>query len=225
MSTYDEFQPDENEDELFASSEYYEGHPPVEDFVYGRHARRNIEDDIRDALEIVMTAKGVPMSRSVMVSRDQLQPLLEDAIRNLPTELLEARRALREREALMAEEQRRADNLIELAKTRAAQMIETTEIVRLARVRAQEIVAEAEAKSRKMVTETEDFLDSKLAEYEISIGVVLKAVQRGRSRLRAATLPEPIHGERLDAFFTDPTPAEAPFDYDADEDDRSGAGF
>ena len=207
---------------------YNEPLTAAEEYSFGRHARRSVEDDIADALELVRTAKSVPLSSSAMVSREDLMAILEDARRNLPEEIREARWALREREALMAEEQRKIDNMMEMARAQAAQMVESTEIVRQARLTAQQIVADAEAAARKMVNEHEDFLDMKLADFENSMNFLLKTVQRGRARLASQPLPEPSQPSAIaDQFFATPegNDPSAPFDYDADVADGPSSNF
>jgi hypothetical protein len=200
------------------NDQFYLPDEEVPALAYGRHARRSVEDDLQEAIDLVRTAKSMPLSSSALISREDLLAVLEDAQRNLPEEVREARWALREREALMLEEQRKIDVLMERAQARADALVEQTEIVRQARITAQQIVADAEAASRKMVNEHEDFLDLKLAEFEKTLGFLLTTVQRGRSRLATQTLPEPTHISAMaDQFFAEATPPQAGvFDYDAD---------
>jgi vacuolar-type H+-ATPase subunit H len=216
---YDDFGPESGTDPLTDPlTDFYQA-PVEQDVIYGRHARRSVEDDIAEALEVVRSAKSVPLSASAMVPREDLLAILEDALRNLPDEIREARWALREREALMAEEQRKIDNMIELAQAEALKMVESTEIVRQARLKAQQILADAEGAARKMVNEHEDFLDMKLADFENSMNFLLKTVQRGRARLASQPLPEPTQPSAIaDQFFagSDTQDPSAPFDYDAD---------
>lgn len=212
--------PEDNGDEFYSESPAYYTDEPLEEYQYGRRARRSVEDDIAAAIEAVRTAKSIPLSQSAMIPRDELLATLEDAQRNLPEELLEARRALRDREQLMAEETRRAETMIETARVRAAQLVDGTEIVLQARLTAEKIIADAEARARAMVNQTEDFLDTKLAEYENSIAALMKTVQRGRARLASQQFPEPTNPVAADEFFADqPKPAAAVFDYDEDVED------
>jgi len=225
---YDEFEEDDNAAFFHTTSAPATYEEEAEQTVYGRHARHSVEDDIRDAIDMINRAKQLPMSSSVKIPRDELVLILEDALNHLPPELLEARRALRAREELMAEEIRKAENMLEVAAARAAQLVEQTEIVRQARTEAQAIVAEAKARARQMVNETEDFLDKKLAEYEINVGSILSLVQRARTRLAQTELPMHLNVDVENDFFGDTAAApSAPrvFDAEAEGDDGFSSGF
>ena len=189
---------------------------------YGRRAVRSVEDDIRYAIERANSAKPLPLSNSMKFSREELTELIElltIAAENLPYELAEARRALREREALMAEEQAKAQDIIKRAESYAAQLIEQTEVVRQARLEAQSIINEATVAARKMVTQHEDYLDRKLADFENILSNLLATTQKGRSRLAAEPMPVPTDTAAIaEQFFAgDPvSTTDAPFDYEAE---------
>lgn len=216
MSTFDNFdefaaEPYEDPFTEFVVEGYDDGLP-----VAGRHARRDIEDDLREAIALVQGAKSMPMSASALIPREDLLAILDDALRNVPEEIREARRALREREELMYEEQRKAANLMEQVKVEAARMVEKTEIVRQSRLRAEQIITEAQSEGRKIINQSEDFIDQKLAGFEIVLERLLRTTQSGRERLQSQGMPAAVH-------VPPPAPADAtPFDHEAD--DTSGEG-
>jgi hypothetical protein len=216
MTSFDGYDDDPFGEPLVDENGFY--YEPAESMpTSGRHARNSIEDDLLAAIELVNTSKST-LGRALL-NREEMLVLLEAALANVPEEIREARHALREREALMLEEQRKINVMIELAQRQRDQMVEQTEIVRQARLEAQQIVADAEAAARKMVNEHEDFLDMKLAEFEKSMTFLLSTVQRGRARLATQTLPEPSSAAARGAEFLLDEPSDsAPFDYDADID-------
>ena len=57
---------------------------------------------IRRGIEIVGNAKSVPLSASVMVTKDEILELLEDALEKFPDELRQARWMLKERDEFLA---------------------------------------------------------------------------------------------------------------------------
>jgi methyl-accepting chemotaxis protein len=179
--------------------------------VAGRHARRDIETDLRDLIELIANAKQMPLSNSALVPRDDVLALLEQALHNLPDEIREARWALRDREELMAAEVQKASQLMDQVRAEAARMVDKTEVVRQSRLKAEQIVSEAQAQARQMVNEHEDYLDGKLGSYEIVMERLLKTIRSGRERLNAQSLPSnsleshPVADEFLGA---PPPPAE-----------------
>ena len=66
--------------------------------IAGRHARRDIETDLRDLIELIANAKQMPLSNSALVPRDDVLSLLEQALHSLPDDIREAGWALRDRE-------------------------------------------------------------------------------------------------------------------------------
>ncbi len=98
-----------------------------------------VEDLVRHAIDIVSSAKAMPLSASVLVSREEVVDLLEAALDRLPPELREARWILREQEEFMAERQSEAAQLMEDVRAQAERMVSRTEIVRQANQVAQRI--------------------------------------------------------------------------------------
>jgi hypothetical protein len=74
-------------------------------------------------------------------------------------------------------------------------MVQRTEIVRQAEHRAVRIVEDAEAEARQMRHEAEDYVDQKLAGFEIVLDRTLKTVRAGRERLASVPPPQPQPGE------------------------------
>ena len=144
------------------------------------------ESLLRQAVDMVSTAKPMPLSSSILISRDDLLDLLDSALETLPEELRQARWLLREREEFMAEKQREADAVLDDVKAQAERMVSRTELVRQARSTAAKILEEAEESARRMRHEAEDFCDQKLAGMEIVLGRVLKTVAAGREKLQPA---------------------------------------
>lgn len=165
------------------------------------------EQLLRRLIDIVENARSMPMSSSVMVSRDELLDLLDEAVARLPDELRSARWLLKEREEFMAATRRDADELIAEAKTRVGRMVERTEVVKAADQRARRIVEEAEADSRRLRREAEDFCDQKLASFEVVLERVTRTVAAGRHRLAATVEQSELSPsvERDNGFFDQET--------------------
>ena len=136
---------------------------------------------VRDHIE---TARSVPMSASVMVNRDELVALLEDAVAALPEEIRQARWLLKEREEFLAKARREAEDIIDAGRQQAQRMVEKTEVVREATLHSRRIVDDAEKTSRDLKHEAEDYIDRKLASFEVVLERTMTAVAKGRERLQ-----------------------------------------
>ena len=138
------------------------------------------------AVAVVEGARTMPLSASVLVSREEMLELLQGVLDRLPDELRQARWLLRERDEFIEARRREADTLLEEVRAQAERMVQRTEIVREANKVAQRIVEEAREQSRRLRHEAEDFCDQKLASFEIVLERTLKTVVAGREKLLAA---------------------------------------
>jgi vacuolar-type H+-ATPase subunit H len=144
---------------------------------------------VQRAVDIVGSAKAMPLSASVLVSRDEVLDLLHQALEKLPDELRQARWLLREREEFLAEREREAEALMEDVRAQAERMVSRTEVVRQAKQVAQRILDDANEEARRMRHEAEDYCDQKLAGMEIVLERILRTVQAGRQKLQATAPP------------------------------------
>jgi hypothetical protein len=78
-------------------------------------------------------------------------------------------------------------------------MVQRTEIVRQAEHRAVRLVEDAEAEGRRLRHEAEDYIDQKLAGFEIVLDRTMKTVRSGRERL-AAVPEDPQDDTEQDGF-------------------------
>ena len=166
---------------------------------------------LRRVIEVVSNAKSVPLSSSVMITKDEVLELLEDAVERLPDELRQARWMLKEREEFLNKVAREGDDILEAARVRAERMVERQEIVREARHTAQRLMDEARDEARRLRLEAEDYCDQKLAAFEIVLERTLKTARAGREKLSVTPAP----ADRPEVALTEePAASEAFFDQD-----------
>ena len=154
-----------------------------------------VEDLLEELIEIVTSAKSMPLSSSAIITRDEVLDLLEAVRDELPEELRRARRMLKDHEQLLSAARREAADIVGDARVQSERMVQRTEIVRQAEHRAVRIVEDAEAEGRQMRHEAEDYVDQKLAGFEIVLDRTLKTVRAGRERLAAVPKPEAAPGD------------------------------
>ncbi len=156
-------------------------------------APSELDEILAQLVDIVRSAKSMPLSSSAIIARDEVLSLLEEARDTLPEEVRRARWMLRERDEFLAKTRREAEDVLEEARVQAERMVQRTEIVRQAEHRGRRIIEEAEAEARHMRREVEDFVDHKLGAFEIVLDRTMKLVQAGRDKL--ATVPLSAIGE------------------------------
>lgn len=139
---------------------------------------------VLDALEhAVGTARAMPMSASVLVSRAELLDLVAQAREALPAQLGRADEVLSAADAERAAARADAERIEAAARRRAAELVEQESVVAQAVERAAEIVREAEETARGLRRDADDYCDRRLADFEIDLGKVLSQVQAGRAKL------------------------------------------
>ena len=144
--------------------------------------------------EMLESARKLPMSASVSINRDEFGAILAEAIEGLPDELREARWLLKERDQVLERAQHEADRLIEAARVRAERMVEKSEVVRQARRTAEEILEDADRTAAAIKHEAEDYVDRKLAAFEVVLDRTMQQVAKGRERL---SVHAPAHEDLL----------------------------
>jgi F0F1-type ATP synthase membrane subunit b/b' len=155
----------------------------------------DLETILRELREIVDAARTMPMSSSVLINREETLALIDEALASLPDELRHARWLLKERDEYLAQARRDAEDIVEAGRVQAERMVERTEVAREARRVAQHLVSTAEADSRRLRHEAEDYIDQKLAAFEVVLERTMATVQKGREQLQAVV--EPLAAESL----------------------------
>ena len=155
----------------------------------------DVDQKLDELAQIVEQAKAVPLSASCMVNRAQVLDLIEDIRDALPSSLSDADQLLAEREAVVAEGRREADLLVAQAREEQVRMLSQHEIYLVAVAESEAIRAETEEETYRMRRETDDYIDARLATFEITLHKTLAAVERGRDKLRGQAEEEIPEGE------------------------------
>jgi cell division septum initiation protein DivIVA len=143
----------------------------------------DVHDKLDEVTAIVEQARSMPMSASCIVNRGEVLGLLEEIRSLLPEEFRHAQMLLADRESVVDEGRREAARLIGIAEEERIAMTSETEVVSEARRQAERIRAEAADEARTMRAEVDDYVDTKLANFEVVLEKTLGAVHRGREKL------------------------------------------
>ena len=142
-------------------------------------------DGLLDTLErIAGEARAMPLSSSVMVNRNELLALLRQLRSAIPEELERARWVMRDEEAIREHARTDAAAILEDAQEEHERLVAEQQVVLAAQEEADRIVDAAHDTARQMRLEAEDYVDAKLANFEVVLNKTLAAVERGRERLR-----------------------------------------
>jgi len=139
--------------------------------------------------QIVRDAKSMPLSSSVLISRDEVLEMLHEMQESLPEEIKQARWVVKDREELLAKARAEGDRIIEQAHEEQRRMAMRDAVAKRAQEESARMVQEAEDTTSEMRREAEDYVDGKLAQFEIALRKILEDAQ-GTARSLAKTLDQ-----------------------------------
>jgi len=151
--------------------------------------------EIRQAVE---QARSMPMSASAVVNRGELLEMLGELGEAMEEAFGEADRIRRQRDEVIAEGRREAEDLVSDARNERDRLVSDTELFRLAQRRADEVLAEARAESEELRKEIDDYVDGRLANFEITLERTMEAVKRGRERLAGRSALDSLTDDEID---------------------------
>jgi vacuolar-type H+-ATPase subunit H len=154
--------------------------------------------------DLVREAKSMPLSSSALVNRDEVLELIVEMKETLPEEIKQARWVVKDREELLGKARAEGERVVAEAEEEQLRMARREEIVARAKDEAERIIQQAEEDGRKIRLESEDYVDAKLAQFEIAlrkiqeearssarqVGKTLDQIELGRQKLRGAPMTE-----------------------------------
>lgn len=153
--------------------------------------------EIRQAVE---QARSMPMSASVVMNRAELLDMLGDLERAMDEAFDQADKVERQRDEILADGRREAEHIVADARNERERLASDTEVFRIAQRRADELLAEARAEADGLRNETDDYVDGKLANFEITLERTIEAVKRGRERLAGRTALDSLNDDEINSI-------------------------
>lgn len=164
----------------------------------------DVQKKLDEIVEAVGNARSMPMSASCVINRADLLGMLEELREALPGSLAHAEEVIGGSEQLVDRARQEAERIIESAHAERGSLISGTEVVVRSQNEADRILAEARREAAEVKAEADEYVDSKLANFEVVLTKTIGSVDRGREKLLGRS-----HG--LDEQgYEDPDFAEAP---------------
>ncbi|GGO48111.1 hypothetical protein GCM10012287_22330 [Streptomyces daqingensis] len=143
----------------------------------------DVQQKLDEIVTAVDSARAMPMSASCVVNRAELLAKLEEVRQALPGSLAQAEQVLGGREQMVAEAQAEAQRIIESGHAERGSLVSGTEVVRQSQAEAEQILAQARQEAAEIRAEADDYVDSKLANFEVVLSKTIGSVERGREKL------------------------------------------
>jgi cell division septum initiation protein DivIVA len=164
----------------------------------------DVEAKLHHLERLVIEAKAVPLSASIMLNRAEIDGVVADLRDALPDELTQARWVIKERDEILERARADAEQVLEDARQEREQLVSEREVARAADAESERLLADAREHARQIRLEAEDYVDAKLANFEVVLNRTLGAVERGRARLRGGLDPDELGEELAGAPIDDP---------------------
>ena len=162
----------------------------------------DVHAKLAEIRQVVEQARSMPMSASAVVNRAEL---LEPARRARGTR---SRRpsatpnaCIADRDAVVDEGRKEAEQILADARNEREHIVSDTEVFRVAKREADEVLAHAQDESEALRKETDEYVDAKLANFEITLERTMEAVKRGRERLAGRTALDSLTDDEVDKIM------------------------
>ena len=157
-----------------------------------------VHEKLAELGALVEDARAMPMSASCILNRGEVLALLDEVQRALPEDIARAERLLADRDTVIDLGRQEAERLTEKGRQEQQRLVAGTEVAREADEEAERIIKAAQTDADAIRAEVDDYVDAKLANFEVVLNKTMQTVIRGRDRLRGAR----------DEDALDPEPAE-----------------
>ncbi|MGW3955306.1 cell division initiation protein [Streptomyces sp. NPDC004752] len=143
----------------------------------------DVQKKLDEIVATVSSARAMPMSASCVINRADLLAMLEEVRQALPGSLAQAQELIGGREQMVEQARQEAEQIIQSAHAERGSLVSDTEIARSSQSEADRILAEARQEAEEVRAEADDYVDSKLANFEVVLTKTLGSVGRGREKL------------------------------------------
>jgi len=150
----------------------------------------DVQERLDELTVLVEDAKAMPLSASCILNRSQVLDIIEEIRQLMPESVYRADELLADREAVVQDGRREADRILAQARTSAEALVSEHEVYLAAVEEAHALRSEVASQTHNMRAETDDYIDAKLATFEITLQKTLQTVDRGRERLRSQMYQE-----------------------------------
>src|SRR5580698_5660131 len=142
-----------------------------------------MSEKLDELAALIENARAMPMSASCILNRTEVLEAIEEIRATLPDELKLAKSVLQDRSTVVEDGRAEALAIIAEAEAERSKLVSRTEVVKEATREAERLIGAAQAETDRMRNEVDDYVDAKLANFEIILNKTLNAVEHGRDKI------------------------------------------
>ena len=164
----------------------------------GERDNVDVQEKLAELRRVVEQARSMPMSASAVVNRGEVLELIDQVSSAVETAFTDSQRVLADRESVVDEGRRAAEQIVADARNEREKIISDTDVFRVATREADSLVARAREDAEALRQETDQYVDAKLANFEITLERTTEAVKRGRERLAGRSAFDDLTSDEVD---------------------------
>lgn len=134
--------------------------------------------------DVVEKGMSVPFSGKCLVDREEILEIIKEIRLKLPDDIKQAKWVKEERQRILLEAQKEANNIIKDAESKISSLIDEHEITRKAYEQANEIIANSQKNAKEIRLGTREYADSILNKVEEILKETLEVIQINREELK-----------------------------------------
>jgi len=158
----------------------------------------DVHEKLAELRRAVEQARSMPMSASAVVNRAEVLTLIDEVSGAVDSAFTDLHRVLADKDAVVDEGRQEAERIVRDAHNEREKIISDTDVFRVAKREADHLLEAARQEADELRKETDDYVDAKLANFEITLERTTEAVKRGRERLAGRTAFDGLTSDEVD---------------------------
>ena len=146
--------------------------------------------------EVLDSSKAVPFSNKVSVDKEEIYDIISEIRMKLPNELKQSKWVIEERNKILIDAQREADEIVKNAEDRMVRMIDDNEVTKKAYEQANQIIAAAQKNSRELRMGARQYVDSLFADTDAKLTKAQSIIRKARADVRQEASKPAITAEK-----------------------------
>ncbi len=143
-----------------------------------------MEDLVNELQEMVNDAKGMPFANDkILLNRDTVLDILDEIEDAVPTEVRQAKNIVNDRNQILTQAKKEAEEIIKQAEERRKAMIEQHEITKQAKSQAVEILTDAKTKAAGVKKAANQYVDDMMKSVETSLSKQYNEIKKTRQNI------------------------------------------
>lgn len=134
--------------------------------------------------DVIERSANVPFSGRCMVDKEEILEIIKEIRLKMPDDIKQAKWVKEERQRILLEAQKEANNIVKDAENKIASLVDEHEITKKAYEQANEIIANAQKNAREIRLGTREYADGVLNKVEEILQEALGVIHSNRDELK-----------------------------------------